>query len=309
MKKNKKSFIFVAAISCLLAILLIHRIKSRACTSDKCGYDNKESGSLDSKVIKANAPTKELLTLLNVLDIKHDATLKNIIEVTQKLFLRPVDKERWEAEDLFPEKRDDVFHAAQKLGMIEERTPHMKHYTYAFLLGATAQTVIKRMAYLSELYKKGVRFDQVIIVTGFRMLAEDERNQLSGLLSQASKKPMTEADMMCSLYAAMPLPSGMEKLPIIFVNAKQKEGAKRATTSDTIDAWVSSAPLPGTILAISSQPFVDYQHAVLKTALPSEFVVETVGPQDEERTTTSILLDTVARWLYQEALYAGLNHA
>ncbi len=76
---------------------------------------------------------------------------------------------------------------------------------------------------------------------------------------------------------------------------------KRPTTGDTIKLWLTELAPQGKILAISNQPYVGYQHAVLKSFVPKELLVETVGPKTAV-VNSDIVVDNLARWLYQENL-------
>ena len=59
-------------------------------------------------------------------------------------------------------------------------------------------------------------------------------------------------------------------------------------------------PDPGSILAISDQPHCLYQHEVIKTYVPSTFNVETVGNGAAENTSVALILDALARAIYQK---------
>ena len=83
---------------------------------------------------------------------------------------------------------------------------------------------------------------------------------------------------------------------------------KRPTTPDTVLDWLKIKPHPGLCLAISNQPYVLYQDSVLKTVLPPSFTVETIGEKmDETSYNVSLLLDNLARFLYQEAKRLNVN--
>ena len=56
---------------------------------------------------------------------------------------------------------------------------------------------------------------------------------------------------------------------------------------------------PGNILAISNQPYVGYQNAVLQNLLPNTFGIETVGKSASPNIKITTALDTLARWLQQ----------
>lgn len=84
---------------------------------------------------------------------------------------------------------------------------------------------------------------------------------------------------------------------------------KRPNTEDTLVAWLKVAPEPCKALFVSDQPFCGYQFAVIKTNLPNTFLFDLVG-QGVDATShpaaAAITLDTVARWIYQEALFSSL---
>jgi hypothetical protein len=80
---------------------------------------------------------------------------------------------------------------------------------------------------------------------------------------------------------------------------------RRPNTQDTIDEWLRSYnPQPGSILALSNQPYIGYQDAVLRKALPKTFDVETVGNACSNNTKSTVIIDSLARWIYNEHLIA-----
>jgi hypothetical protein len=91
----------------------------------------------------------------------------------------------------------------------------------------------------------------------------------------------------------------MESIPVVFTNAPAQPGAKRATTRDTIREWLSEKPIPGKCLAISNQPYVEYQQAVTVRLLPEDFSLEAVGPPIDGTPSVAILLDTLGRLLHE----------
>lgn len=74
----------------------------------------------------------------------------------------------------------------------------------------------------------------------------------------------------------------------------------RPTTEDTIKKWLETNPSSGTCLAISNNPHIGYQHSVLKTYLPDEFKLETVGSSASLELPMAFYLGEMARWMYQE---------
>ena len=75
---------------------------------------------------------------------------------------------------------------------------------------------------------------------------------------------------------------------------------RRLNTFSTVVEWLKTNPEKGSCLAISTQPFVGRQEAVLRSLLPIDFEVEAVGPQMKREYPLSIYLDNFAKWLKYE---------
>lgn len=84
------------------------------------------------------------------------------------------------------------------------------------------------------------------------------------------------------VFVQVSLPKDMKYVPVHFVDTPGTYDAqgvwRRPNTDDSVKYWLISHPQPGHILAVSNQPHVIYQDAVLKTLLPFSFTVESVGP-------------------------------
>ncbi len=269
-------------------------------------------------ITSSKKPTVPLLELLSVCSISHDGTLKDIIAATQQEqpqgFLRPRGKERWHLSSYLSARENAIYHHCNTLNMIQEVRPTKKSYDAALLHGGNIEGIRRRLAYLIQLWQEGVRWKQLIILTGKRPLdpvLESEAtwyNVNNGLLTlkptwQLQQKPLTESDMIRMVIAQSLLPEVWSTLPVIIIDTPLQQsthGLVRPTTADTVRQWLSTMQSStGSFLAISSQPFVGYQDAIVKTIVPSSFDIETVGPEAAtELTKPEILVDTVARWLY-----------
>jgi hypothetical protein len=153
-----------------------------------------------------------------------------------------------------------------------------------------------RFSYLVELWKQGVRFKEVVWLVGDRPL--DPR--IDGLLDQAS----TESEAAHIIWETAEIPAEMKALPVLFV-AVPMDGKKRPTTKDTIIAYLQTNPERCTALFVSDQPFCGYQFAILQGTLPETIQFDVVGAgvtSTSHPAAAAIVLDTVARWLYQEDL-------
>ena len=103
------------------------------------------------------------------------------------------------------------------------------------------------------------------------------------------------------------LPDSMRQLPVVFIAVPMKgEGParQRPNTADTIIAWLQTDPDPCKALFVSDQPFCGYQFAIVKTFLPDSFLFDLVGAGVDPfgyPTAAAVTLDSIARWIYQEA--------
>ncbi len=261
-------------------------------------------------------PTKPLLHLLDFLSITHDGTIEQIVKLTQKKqpegCMRDAGKERWELEAFFKNKEAEITKKCSQLNMIEAVTPQKKEYEYALILGATIHALRARISHLMELWQNGIRFKKLIFLAGQRPVSPtrethaDFINHQNGLLRfknnwTLQKEPQTETDIVHLIIEQSVLPKEWADAMITIVDTplqKTGNGLQRPTTEDTIRAWLATNPTPSSLLVISSQPFVGYQDAVLRRFLPQQFALETIGAETKKPVLPEVLLDTVARWLY-----------
>ena len=194
-----------------------------------------------------------------------------------------------------------------------------KKYEYAIVLGSTFSNFLTRLAKLLRIYNEGTRFKKLIIHTGARPLdpTKESKNILFNHSNgevpirkdwQPTQVPLTEADMVRMVLDRAELPAGFkDSVKIDIIDApmqKNKDGSlRRPNTGDVVKLWLSQGIQPGTVLAITNQPYVLYQHAVLKTLLPTTFNIETAGSAIKSPIHVGIILDSLARWLYQENQY------
>ncbi len=240
-----------------------------------------------------------LLQLQRALDIPEDA---DIVVETQKRWLRKPSQERWEIAELTLDQRLFVLNWAKEEGVFDAWKPVSKIYDKALILGATTSRMQMRLDYLKELWNEGVRFHEIVWLTGDRPL--DQR--VDGLTDRCSN----ESEASRILWKETLLPEEMRALPVVFVAVPMKgEGAsqKRPNTEDTLVSWLKLSPEPCKALFVSDQPFCGYQFAVVKASLPKEFLFDLVGPgvdPSSHSAAAAVTLDSLARWIYQENLIA-----
>ncbi len=237
---------------------------------------------------------KALSELASALDIPADA---DIVAETQKRWLRKAGLERWEVAELSADQRKYVLDWASEQGFFAPWKPSQKVYDKALILGATTSRMQMRLDYLKQLWEEGVRFDQIVWLTGDRPL--DAR--VDGLTDRCNNE--SEAARM--IWEETDLPAEMKKIPVLFVAVPMKEGNKRPNTNDTLVAWLELAPEPCKALFVSDQPFCGYQFSVVKGALPDTIQFDVVGQgvdPSKYPTAAAITLDSIARWIYQESI-------
>ena len=196
----------------------------------------------------------------------------DLIEETQKRWLRKSGQERWEMAELSPDQKQLVLKWATEQGFFAPWKPVQKHYDKALILGATTSRMQRRLDYLKQLWEEGVRCDKIVWLTGDRPL--DKR--VDSLTDRCSN----ESEAAHILWEETPLPDDLRNLPVVFVAVPMKtegETFKRPNTEDTIIAWLKVAPEPCTALFVSDQPFCGYQFAVIKANLPGMFSFDLVG--------------------------------
>ncbi len=308
-----RKIVKIITLSLLIASLPIALFIFR----DQIPFLSKNQLEIPNVLDQYGNPSQPLLDLLSELKVKHDGTLKSIVVATQKEWLREAGKERWEVEEKYPEKKDLLIQFFENFGFVNEINAKQNKYNYALLLGATLSRVRSRLAHLIDQWGKGVRFKKLIFLSGERPL--DPKLENAAFLLDTNNKdlpfkkgwklkgnlPKTETVMMRLVFQQTEIPKEMNAVEVMFIDTPMKKGEngalRRPTTPDTVIEWLKTNPTEGTCLVISNQPYVSYQNSVLKTILPPEFKVETIGKQmDEKSKQISVLFDTLARFLYQE---------
>ena len=276
--------------------------------------------SLDSAVVDQDGkPTQEVLRLLELTGVQHDGSLADIVQKTQELWLRKPNQERWDMEKYVAENESEIRQQFDSLGMSKGLIPKHQEYDYAVVLGATFKVIILRLQYIIDLWKQGIRFKHLVFLGGARSLIEARGENKQSFMEWLGVDslddeftPKTEAEIMKFVYQHIStMPEEMRKLPVLFINAsmvQQDDGSlKRPTTDDIIADWLQTKPSAGKCLFVSSQPYVGFQHAVIKTYMPRSFQVETVGTEANPTLNVSVVLYNVARWLYQEYKHLQQN--
>lgn len=202
-------------------------------------------------------------------------------------------KERWLLEPVCEDKLDEALPILKRLGCIDSIYAQKKHYQYALVLGSLKRHMQMRLDFLYEEWKKGVRFDEIVLLTGQRDLNPERELYPKDL--------KTETDLFVYLLENHPLKEIAPFKVIDSPKIRQIDGTlRRPDTATTVRDWKASDPKPGSILVVSTQPFVGYQHAVLRSLLPCAFDLETIGPETGIY-PMALYLDNFAKWMLYES--------
>jgi hypothetical protein len=313
-KQNKlrsKMLFFGFSLGSIILICIAAYVLSSAATNTQREY---------LIIQKDGSYSASLLRIMQETGILADGTLTDLIEKTQKKqpdggWVRDQGKERWEIAEMSVSDRSLFFDCFLKLGLLDEVKPTRKKYKYAIIFGATAQGMRLRFAYLLNLMKEGhIDVEQIIFLVGQRLrngtieTVDILFNQEYSLLPfspnwiKPEKLPETETEIAQLIVEQTDLPSSIRNT-ISFVHAPariQEDGTfLRPNTDDTVRAWLEQNPEKGTILCISSQPYVDRQLFVAKRLLP-DWDIECAGPAiKNDDFNIAVILDSLARTVWE----------
>ncbi len=234
------------------------------------------------------------LCLLSLCSACHTNPLKSLehsLGVSNlQTFKRQAQQERRDLTDKPNWDRPLLLKDLAELGFVNAIRPNKQHYQTAVVLGSTGPAMQSRIAYLIDLWNLGTRFDRVVFLTGDRILDERDRLSNPGLAKN-------ETQLFKKLWAQANLPEILKQLPTRWIDAPKIQSG-RPTTVSTIEAWRRQENLDHEdILAISNQPFIDYQQCALLNYLPDTASVETVGPAANPDALIAVYLDALASCL------------
>ena len=221
-----------------------------------------------------------------------------------------------------------VEQCSQEMGLFAARSPRLQHYTYGVCHGAFLSGVRQNLAQLIVAWKRGVRFDSIVFLTGERTLRKEPGKQdCEEALGNGTGYPFfkkgwtkptdapyeTEYDMVRLVWDQTELPQDMAEAlreRVTFVNAPRGTH-ERPSTKDAFTTWIStSKPQPGTIVACSYPLLWSYQQLAGETVLQgSGLVLDTTAPEAtdsiraaQRERLVSLIFDTVAKCLYEISL-------
>ncbi|NGX31320.1 MAG: hypothetical protein K940chlam8_00686 [Chlamydiae bacterium] len=264
-------------------------------------------------------PKKEFNAVQRLLD-----SFEGLVDATQKHWEVKENQERWQMDPVTVKDEAYILSLIDNIGMIQEVSPQKKYYDYVFLLGAVTTTARQRLYHLVHLFEQGVRFGKIYVLSGERPL--DPLVETESLFLQPDETvletkqvnlplPKNESEMLRFLIKQYVFPKEFQKIPIEYISFPMKKNENgelvRPKTDDTVAAWLKTKPLKGSILAISNQPFVNYQDLALKIHLEGKYEIETVG-YERKMHKIEVYLDQIARYLvnfkrYQDGKQKNLS--
>lgn len=230
--------------------------------------------------------------LLELFELPTDRSSLETAQIVRSKWIQE-GKERWQYEYYFEELKEQAMPLMKRLGCVDAIHAQELHYDYAIVMGALLCRVERRLDFLWEEWQRGVRFETLVFLTGQRDIDSKQEPLPEGVDS--------ETQMMIRVYRAHPLSQAAREVPLVIIDTSKQfdnvASLRRPNTSDTIKAWLKTHPQPGRCLAVSDQPFIGYQEAVVKQFLPSNFTLEFIGRADEEKFPLTLYLDNLAKWL------------
>jgi hypothetical protein len=261
-------------------------------------------------------PQAPLLQILQLLGMPLSAnTLNPINDWAQKNLLRQ--RERWDKQtDLFESLKSQLLPLLDECNFLRSAHPHLKKYRGAIVHGALLPKVRSRLGFLVEQWKEGVRFSELYFVSSDRPL--DAEHETTKALLQSDSEignnpslvlPKTECEMMGWVWERSDLPSEMrEHVRVHFINAPMKKDPAtqtllRPSTNDATRCWLALFPPKGNYLVVSNAPYTNRQDLVMRTIAPKEYGFDTIGPAADGNEKMAILLDELARCIFQTKNY------
>ncbi len=274
-------------------------------------------------VLPGDKPHPYLVELFTVLGLQHEGTASHMSQVASENLRRKGTQERWEMQEIYQEKRDQLMPILEKLGVLYEVHPSLSYYDYILIHGALVPRMRDRLRFLDELWGKGLRAKKIVFLTSERPLHQDlENNDVlfnkdhSSVLFredwvQYPLSPQTEADgAKLAWDQVITHPSLRFKkvhyVVVPMIENKETGALRRAHTGDTVEAWLDTDPKIGKYLAISNNPYISYQDQIMRNILRKKgyleqgATLETVGPSADISIPLAVHLDAVSQWLYRE---------
>lgn len=276
---------------------------------------------------------QESFNSLNPYDIKN--TVEKLNKLGQKYFLRPGHLSRLQppelteyySKTLFPGSSIEEIEALCKVmydlfeqsEYLQPILPAYKNPQSILILGSTIMNMWERITFFNEMVERGIitisESTKIIFCVGERSLVDYEIKDLQRLeaLHSFSSEEKIEDERTAGqvILKIFPFSSKIKEANIRIIMTEKKPNAPRATTADTIEAWMRSDLFnENNILVVSNNPYVEYQtETVLLSLISQKFIIEEssldqmgfgsrLTPETFTIKDVGIYLDNLARTLY-----------
>ncbi len=277
------------------------------------GYTSPQQQTSLIKMLQAAGAFGQLPGVTGVLSDKQaEAVLKSVTfdnaqqaaswlhDLSQETMKRPEGVARTDTPERpeFTANRAELLEALRGAGMLSDAAPKLKKYDHVLLLGSKEPLAEARLEKVAQLWNDNVRFDKIHLLGSDRQL-DTKHEEIANVPGASGEKLHTETQMLKARYYEMRnnWPDELKKVETFAVNSFDRDG-HNANTKETIETWLSANPSPaqGNVLVISNQPYVAYQDAAVKSVLPENFHVETVGAAIADKDVNiSLAMDAFAR--------------
>lgn len=224
-------------------------------------------------------------------------SMTDVMDLTQKNWLRPTGLERWNQWE--PHIDDDIHlnELLQNSPFCQQALPQEKHFDNVLLMSAIEPVFEDRVKFFFELCKQGLQAKRVFLVGGERALTVNTDPKSFLALGDKAK----ESDMLKYFFDKEQKQADFRSnAPVYSTHTpyqQSENGAKRRpNTFDTVVSWKNEFDDGGSILCISNQPYVCYQTEVIRSILKDRIIMGSGNATTNPR--NSIILDTIARLIY-----------
>ncbi len=206
-------------------------------------------------------PVFALQQLLKLENLEEPSSWQELVEITQKKWLRAANAERWNLKnsDYHNQHLEQYINFFTQLELICGVSPHHKIYHDVLILGGTSKTFVNRIEYyLSREKDLSLQANCITLLPGERTLEEEEKEYLKNTFH------CTDIQNETQLVNFLKEKFFKNRPEVRILHAKKKEGASRATTEDNFEAWIQNTLQKNMqyavrTLIVTNQPYGFYQ--------------------------------------------------
>lgn len=258
---------------------------------------------------KFYAPLRELEYGANIKQKPID--LNELLTAAKKEWLMPNDVERWEMHpNPYQHEAHKFYPFFEKMGLFKVYEPSQKEYDYAIICGGFSSRMELRVRFFKKHFQKFDSKDKnqkvhinkkKYFLVSERPLDPEAEKWIIMQAKRSGKNITTEADAAKYLWEKE-LPNTDIEFVVGKLQSKNHGRLRRPAFAMVLDSWMNEKkPLPGSILMVSNNPYILYQHLTLVNFLKKhgwdDTKLETVGDVEDGVSLMSIYLDTVTRIL------------